>query len=60
MALQEFLKTNEKAIQARIEEKSSALAGVRPTSEVRKSGLPIFFNQLLHVLEPAPTRGRAT
>ena len=55
MALQEFLKTNEKAIQARIEEKSSALAGVRPISEVSKSGLPIFFNQLLHVLEHAPT-----
>ncbi len=55
MALREFLKANEKAIQARIEEKASALAGVRPASEVPKSGLPIFFDQLLRVLEHAPT-----
>jgi signal transduction histidine kinase len=55
MALLEFLKTNEKAVQARIEEKSLALAGVRPASEMPKGGLPIFFNQLLHVLEHAPT-----
>jgi signal transduction histidine kinase len=55
MALLEFLKTNEKAVQVRIEEKSSALAGMRPASEVPHSGLPIFFKQLLHVLEHAPT-----
>jgi signal transduction histidine kinase len=55
MALLEFLKTNEKAVHARIEEKSSALAGVRPGSDVPTSGLPIFFKQLLHVLEHVPT-----
>jgi signal transduction histidine kinase len=55
MALLEFLKTNERAIHARIEEKSAALTGVRPLSEVPKNGLPIFFKQLLHVLEHAPT-----
>jgi len=55
LALVEFLKTNEKAVLARIEEKSSALAGARPASEVPKSGLPVFFKQLLHVLERTPT-----
>jgi signal transduction histidine kinase len=55
MALLEFLKANEKAVLASIEGKSSALAGVRPVSEVQRSGLPIFFKQLLHVLEQAPT-----
>ena len=55
MALLEFLKTNEKVVQARIEEKSSSLAGERPATEFPKSGLPIFFKQLLHVLEHAPT-----
>jgi signal transduction histidine kinase len=54
MTLLEFLKTNEKLILARVEEKSSALAGPRPTSEPPKSGLPIFYKQLLHVLEHAP------
>ena len=55
MALLEFLKTNEQVIQARIEEKSSALTGARPGSAMPKGGLPIFFKQLLHVLEHAPT-----
>lgn len=54
MALHEFLRTNEMAILACIEEKSSALAGVRPDSEPARHGLSIFFNQLLHVLEHAP------
>ena len=54
MTLLEFLNTNEKLILARVEEKSSALAGPRPTSEPPKSGLPIFYKQLLHVLEHAP------
>lgn len=54
MSLLEFLKANEKAVLARIEEKSSALAGARPASAVPKSGLPIFFAQLLHVLEQTP------
>lgn len=55
MTLLDFLKTNEKLVQARVEEKSSALAGVRQVSEVPKSGLSIFFKQLLRVLESAPT-----
>ena len=54
MALLEFLKTNEQAVLASVEEKSSALAGVRPVSEVSGNGLPVFFRQLLHVLEQAP------
>jgi signal transduction histidine kinase len=55
MALLEFLRTNESAVRARIEAKSSALAGVRSASELPGNGLPIFFKQLLHVLEHAPT-----
>lgn len=55
MALVEFLKAHERAIQERIAEKCSALAGVRPDSAVTNSGLPVFFQQLLHVLEHAPT-----
>lgn len=53
MTLLEFLKTNESAILASIEEKSSALAGVRPTSEPSRRGLSIFFNQLMHILQHA-------
>lgn len=54
MALVEFLKTNEKEILASIEEMSSALAGVRPASDPPRRGLPIFFRQLVHVLQFAP------
>jgi signal transduction histidine kinase len=54
MALVEFLKTHEKEILSSIEEMSSALAGARPASEPPKRGLPIFFKQLIHVLEHAP------
>jgi signal transduction histidine kinase len=54
MTLLEFLKANETAILASVEEKSSALAGARPASEPARRGLSIFFNQLLHVLEHAP------
>jgi signal transduction histidine kinase len=54
MALVEFLKANEKEILASIEEMSSALAGSRPSSEPPKRGLPIFFKQLIHVLEHSP------
>ena len=53
MTLLEFLRTNETAILASVEEKSSALAGVRPASEPARRGLTIFFNQLMHVLETA-------
>jgi signal transduction histidine kinase len=54
VSLLEFLKANEAAILASIEEKSSALAGVRPAPEPARHGLSIFFKQLLHVLERAP------
>jgi signal transduction histidine kinase len=54
VTLLEFLRTNETEILASIEEKSSALSGVRPTPEPASRGLSIFFNQLLHVLEHAP------
>src|SRR6186713_1635334 len=54
MALVEFLKTNEKEILASIEEMSSALAGVRPASEPPRLGLPVFFKQLVFILEHAP------
>jgi signal transduction histidine kinase len=54
MALVEFLKANEKEILASIEETSSALAGARPAKEPPKRGLPVFFKQLIHVLEHAP------
>jgi hypothetical protein len=55
MSLHGFLKTNEKAVLARIDQKSAALAGARPTAAMPKSGLPVFVKQLLHVLEHAPT-----
>jgi signal transduction histidine kinase len=55
MALLEFLKTNEKAVLASIEGKTTALTGMRPISEAQSRGLPIFFKQLLHVLDHAPT-----
>jgi signal transduction histidine kinase len=54
MALVEFLKANEKEIIGSVEEMSSALAGVRPASEPPKRGLPIFYKQLIRVLEHAP------
>ena len=54
MALVEFLKTNEKEILTSIEEMSSALAGVRPASEPPRLGLPVFFEQLVFILEHAP------
>jgi signal transduction histidine kinase len=54
MALVEFLKANEKIVLASIEEMSSALAGVRPASDLPRRGLPIFFKQLIHILEHAP------
>jgi signal transduction histidine kinase len=53
MSLLEVLKTNEKAILARCEGKSSALAGERRVSKTPTGGLSIFFNQLLQVLEHA-------
>ena len=54
MALPEFLRMNEKAILTSTEAKSLQLAGAGPSSQQMKRGLPIFFNQLLDVLEQAP------
>lgn len=48
--LHEFLLENENEILAMTEKKSLALAGVRPSSEQLKKGLPIFYKQLLGVL----------
>ncbi len=59
MALLEFLKSNERAIHARVEAKSSALAGVRPLSASPNHGLSIFFKQLIHVLQHAPREADA-
>jgi signal transduction histidine kinase len=55
MSLLEFLKSNESTVLARMEEKSSALAGVRVASDAAGNGLPTFLKQFLHVLEHAPT-----
>jgi signal transduction histidine kinase len=46
-----FLRTNETEILTSIDEKASALGGVRPGSEKMQRGLPIFFRQLMGVLE---------
>ena len=44
--LHEFLKENEQEILDMAEKKTLALAGVRPSSEQLKKGLPIFYRQL--------------
>ena len=54
MSLQEFLRQNERAILASTEAKALQLAGPRPASAQMKLGLPIFFKQLLDVLEHSP------
>lgn len=48
--LHEFLVTNENEILRMTEQKSLILAGVRPSSNQLKKGLPIFYRQLLEVL----------
>lgn len=48
--LYEFLEKNQEEILAATERKSLDLAGVRPSSEQLKKGLPIFYKQLLFVL----------
>jgi signal transduction histidine kinase len=48
--LHAFLLKNEKEILAMAEKKSLALAGVRPSSEQLKKGMPIFYKQLLGIL----------
>jgi signal transduction histidine kinase len=48
--LSEFLAKNQVAILEMTEKKSLLLAGVRPSSEQLRRGLPIFYSQLLEVL----------
>lgn len=49
--LHEFLRANESAILAACEVKSAELGGLEPSVGEMKTGLPIFFKQLLTVLE---------
>ena len=51
--LHEFLLENEREILAMTEQKSLELAGVRPSSVQLKQGLPIFYKQLMTVLQLA-------
>jgi len=51
VTLLEFLRTNEREILTSVDEKSSALGGVRPGSEQMHRALPIFLRQLMGVLE---------
>jgi signal transduction histidine kinase len=53
--LRDFLISRQAQILALTEQKSVQIAGVRPSSEQLKQGLPIFFNQLLMVLKIAET-----
>jgi signal transduction histidine kinase len=52
--LHEFLRANETAILAACETKSAELGGLTPSGGEMKTGLPIFFKQLLTVLEHTP------
>ena len=49
--LHEFLKKNREKILDLTAEKTKALAGSHPTSEQLSQGLPIFYDQLIMVLE---------
>lgn len=51
VTLLEFLRTNENEILTSIDDRSPALANARLASEQMQRGLPIFFKQLLEVLE---------
>lgn len=60
MTLLEFLRKNEKAILTSIDERSPALATARLASEQLQRGLPIFFKQLLEVLEQLSANSAAS
>ncbi len=49
--LPEFLKENKNEILEVARLESLSLAGVRPTSDQLKLGLPIFFQQIVHILD---------
>lgn len=51
MKLHEFLFRNKNEILVLSEEKTKALAGFRENSEQLKLGLPLFYGQLVKVLE---------
>ncbi len=51
MMLHEFLHANRKKILALSEEKTKILAGLLDVSEQLKLGLPLFYDQLIRVLE---------
>lgn len=51
MSLHDFLITNRKAILLLAEKKTVALAALRPMSDELKKGLPIFFSQLIYILD---------
>jgi len=53
--LHEFLKANQSEILAVCEAKSTELGGMRTSSNELKTGLPVFFTQLMSVLEHAPS-----
>ena len=48
--LSDFLLSNEKEILELTEKKSLELAGLRPSSEQLKKGLPVFYQQLMDML----------
>jgi hypothetical protein len=50
MSLSQFLKDNKDTIIKNTESLTIALAALRPNSEQLQNGLPIFFDQLVHVL----------
>ena len=52
--LHEFLRANETAILAACEAKSAEIGGMQLSADETKTGLPIFFKQLLTVLEHTP------
>jgi signal transduction histidine kinase len=54
LVLHEFLKANESEILLACEAKSSELGGTSPSSDELKAGLPVFFKQLMTVLEHSP------
>ena len=60
MTLLQFLKTNEHAILTSIDERSPALAGARLESEQMQLALPIFFKQLMEVLDDLSRETRAS
>jgi len=55
VVLHEFLKTHESEILAACQAKSLELGGMRVTADEIQTGLPIFFTQLMTVLEGTAT-----